>query len=63
LGQGFQIGHSFLCFADKIQNKEELDKKLKEVVDYEIMPLISEYWFDDKNKINEFKIEFDRIFS
>ena len=48
LGQGFQIGHSYFCTKDFIT-----DSWLKSVVEYEIIPLIKEYWFDDVMKVNE----------
>ena len=46
LGSGFQIGHSYFC-----NNKEINDEWLNSVVDYEIIPLLKEYWFDEQSKI------------
>lgn len=48
LGKDFCIGHSFFCFDDDID-----DYLLKSVVDYEIIPLLNEYWFDESNKVEE----------
>lgn len=47
LGTGFQIGHSYF-----IDDGYHLDtrKRLKEVVEYEIIPQLFEYWFDDESK-------------
>lgn len=47
LGEGFQIGHSFFCNNKK--NKSE-NKWFKDIVNYEIEPLLEEYWFDDIEK-------------
>ena len=46
LGQGFRIGHSYFCNDDDIT-----DSWLKSVVEYEIIPLIKEYWFDEPSKV------------
>jgi 5-methylcytosine-specific restriction protein B len=48
LGDGFRIGHSYFCFEDGVT-----DYKLSAVVNFEIIPLLNEYWFDDKVKVNE----------
>lgn len=48
LGSGFQIGHSYLC-NDGIITGEWLIS----VVEYEIIPLLKEYWFDEQSKIEE----------
>lgn len=48
LGKDFCIGHSFFCFDDNID-----DYLLKSVVDYEIIPLLNEYWFDESDKVEE----------
>ncbi len=54
LGPGFEIGHSYLCHNDEIT-----DMWLKIVVNYDIVPLLKEYWFDNiqeaerwENKLN-----------
>ena len=47
LGIGFQIGHSYFCTeADTIS-----DEWLNSIVEYEIIPLLKEYWFDEPNNI------------
>lgn len=48
LGTGFQIGHSYFCLENPLS---ELDLKI--IVEYEIIPLISEYWFDEFSKFEE----------
>ena len=50
LGSGFEIGHSYFC----TEPDTVIDKRwIKSTIDYEIIPLISEYWFDDKDKISK----------
>lgn len=46
LGEGFKIGHSYFCTEDSIVSNEWLNS----IIDYEIKPLLSEYWFDEKQK-------------
>ncbi|MCR5743306.1 MAG: AAA family ATPase [Lachnospiraceae bacterium] len=48
LGAGFCIGHSYFCNISAVT-----DQLLKEIVEYELAPLLREYWFDDiKNADN-----------
>lgn len=50
LGSGFEVGHSYFCTTEDTQ----IDKKwIKSTVEYEIIPLINEYWFDDREKVDE----------
>ena len=50
LGKGFEVGHSYFCTSPDTQ----IDKKwIKSTVEYEIIPLINEYWFDDRDKVEE----------
>ncbi len=46
LGSGFCIGHSYFC-----GRTECTDEWLKEVVEYEILPMLKEYWFDEPAKV------------
>ena len=46
LGDGFRIGHSYFCTDDEIS-----DYWLASIIDFEILPLLNEYWFDEKAKI------------
>lgn len=50
LGRGFRIGHSYFCFDAP---QELITTKLTAVVEYEIIPLLEEYWFDAPEKTNE----------
>lgn len=44
LGEGFRIGHSYLC---NLKDCEKLDF----IVEYELIPLLKEYWFDEQDKV------------
>ena len=44
LGTGFKIGHSYFCTA-KNSNESETDW-YERIIDFEIAPLLLEYWFD-----------------
>ncbi|MBF6978232.1 AAA family ATPase [Aerococcaceae bacterium zg-BR22] len=50
LGDGFCIGHSYFCnlSADSID-----DLILSGIVEYELIPLLKEYWFDEPLKAND----------
>jgi 5-methylcytosine-specific restriction protein B len=48
LGSGFRIGHSYLC-----PDNEITDVWLAEVVNYELVPLLREYWFDEQLKFKQ----------
>lgn len=48
LGNGFRIGHSYFCTSEIVD-----DSWLFEVVEYELIPLLNEYWFDEISKLEE----------
>jgi len=48
LGEGFCIGHSYFC-----KLKEVTDRALSNIVEYEIIPLLKEYWFDEPTKVKD----------
>jgi len=50
LGKGFCIGHSYFCGRDVCT-----EEWLHSIVDYDILPMLSEYWFDDPNKIQRWE--------
>ena len=50
LGKNYAVGHSFFCPSEDVKDWEEWYKR---VVDYEIRPLLEEYWFDDQKKAGE----------
>lgn len=50
LGKGFCIGHSYFCGQD-----ECTDEWLDSIVNYDILPMLSEYWFDDATKLQRWE--------
>ncbi len=46
LGEGFCIGHSYFCNLD-----EDIDMNLSDIVEFELIPLLKEYWFDEPAKV------------
>ena len=46
LGSGFCIGHSYLCNFDNSYD-------LESIVEYDIIPMLREYWFDNDDKFNQ----------
>lgn len=57
LGPGFEVGHSYFCTDDEEIN----DSWIKSVVDYEILPLVKEYWFDDRDTVEEWETKLHNI--
>lgn len=57
LGEGFQIGHSYFC-----GQTECTVEWMKSVVDYDILPMLREYWFDDKQKVWQWKNRLSGVF-
>ncbi|MGE7811741.1 AAA family ATPase [Lysinibacillus capsici] len=53
LGTGFQIGHSYFVGDDY---KVNTANRVEEVIEYEIIPQLFEYWFDDEQKANEWAV-------
>ena len=47
LGKGFCIGHSYFCGIDIDKCEIQL---LQDILDYDILPMLREYWFDDLSK-------------
>ena len=50
LGKGFCIGHSYFCGRDVCT-----EEWLHSIVDYDILPMLSEYWFDDVGKLQRWE--------
>lgn len=57
LGEGFRIGHSYFCNMDA---SDADGGKLSAVVEYEIIPMLKEYWFDDADKVRHWSQELRR---
>lgn len=49
LGRGFQIGHSYFCGREVLGCTDEW---MRSVVEFDILPTLSEYWFDDQKKLS-----------
>lgn len=50
LGEGFCIGHSYFCNL----NTDNLDDQaLSAIVEFELIPLLKEYWFDEPTKVRD----------
>ena len=61
LGKGFCIGHSYFCGRTK---ENCTDEWMKSVVDYDILPMLAEYWFDNDDNVKRWKDSFEkRIFN
>ena len=54
LGEGFRIGHSFFCNLTKGQVD---GTAIPNIVEYEIIPLLKEYWFDEPTKVRNWSDE------
>lgn len=54
LGKGFRIGHSYFVPENGI---EVTDEWLSNVIEYEIIPLLDEYWFDNADEVNRWSNE------
>lgn len=50
LGEGYVIGHSYFISDSKI---DDIEGWYDAIIDYEIAPLLKEYWFDDHERVNE----------
>lgn len=50
LGEGFCIGHSYFC---NLKPENVYDQVISNIVEYELVPLLKEYWFDEPNLVIE----------
>lgn len=50
LGEGFCIGHSYFC---NLEAEQIDDQCLYGIVEYELIPLLKEYWFDEPIKVKD----------
>lgn len=57
LGRGFCIGHSYFCDC-----KSCTDEWLHAVVDFDILPMLQEYWFDDETKFRRWESLLQGVF-
>lgn len=47
LGRGFEIGHSYFCPPSDSTEGLDWEAWYRSVIEWEIFPLLREYWFDD----------------
>ena len=57
LGKGFRIGHSY--FVPK-EIRDVNAQWLSDVVQFDIVPLLEEYWFDESEKVNSWKTKLEK---
>ena len=56
LGDGFRIGHSYFSNLDA---KKLDDHALMNIVRFELIPLLREYWFDEPQKVREWSAKLE----
>lgn len=49
-GPGFRIGHSYFCFELEEPDVGVSDDEVSDVIEFELAPLLREYWFDDPDR-------------
>lgn len=49
LGAGFRVGHSYFCQRVDLHDETWLER----IIDFEIAPLLREYWFDNPSRADE----------
>ena len=57
LGKGFCIGHSYFSNIDACT-----EQRLRLIVDYDILPTLREYWFDDAAKLQRWENILNGVF-
>lgn len=58
LGTGFCIGHSYFCGQEQCT-----EEWMKAVVYYDIIPMLQEYWFDDRQKVQHWENLLSGVFN
>lgn len=53
LGSGFKIGHSY--FFPDIKDRKGNKRDIEDIITYEIIPLLEEYWYDNPDSIIQWK--------
>lgn len=57
LGKGFRIGHSYFV-PNEIRDVDA--QWLSDIVQFDIVPLLEEYWFDESEKVNSWKTRLEK---
>lgn len=58
LGAGFCIGHSYFCGQE-----ECTEEWMQSVVEYDIIPMLAEYWFDEPAKLQKWQSRLRGVFN
>ena len=59
LGRGFQIGHSYFCGREEAGCTDEW---MRSVVEFDILPMLGEYWFDEPDKLSRWEKNLRGVF-
>ena len=59
LGRGFQIGHSYFCGREELGCTGEW---MRSVVEFDILPMLNEYWFDEPAKLQRWEKNLRGVF-
>ena len=59
LGRGFQIGHSYFCGREESGCTNEW---MRSVVEFDILPMLGEYWFDEPEKLKRWEKNLRGVF-
>jgi len=59
LGRGFQIGHSYFCGREEAGCTDEW---MRSVVEFDILPMLGEYWFDEPDKLSKWEKNLRGVF-
>jgi 5-methylcytosine-specific restriction protein B len=60
LGKGFKIGHSYFCGLDA---DTCTDNRMQSIVKFDILPTLSEYWFDEAKKVQDWENRLTGVFN
>ena len=53
LGSGFKIGHSYFC--PNLKDRKGNKKDIQDIITYEIIPLLEEYWYDEEDSLLQWR--------
>ncbi len=59
LGKGFRIGHSFFC---GLKPETCTTDRMQSIVEFDILPMLSEYWFDEPAKLQHWEQNLRGVF-
>lgn len=59
LGRGFRIGHSYFCLEDPADCTTDW---MRSVVEFDILPVLAEYWFDEPQKLHRWEDNLRGVF-